>query len=72
MCFIIFGTEFAPDLCAGIGPLQLSVVLVFDNFKEFQNFTEYFDDHLGNDIIEKATAVIYFKKKSKFFIVQGE
>ena len=26
------GTEFARDFCAGIGPLQLGVVLVYYNF----------------------------------------
>ena len=29
------GTEFAPDFCAGIGPLQLGVVLVFWLFSNY-------------------------------------
>ena len=28
------GTEFARDFCAGIGPLQLGVVLVFNIFQQ--------------------------------------
>ena len=30
------GTEFARDFCAGIGPLQLGVVLVFNIFNIFK------------------------------------
>ena len=29
------GTEFAPDFCAAIGPLQLGVVLVIDYYHRF-------------------------------------
>ena len=30
------GTEFTRDFCAGIGPLQLGVVLVFFTFKQIE------------------------------------
>ena len=37
------GTEFARDFCAGIGPLQLGVVLVFtDYLTDFCSFGSIF------------------------------
>ena len=38
------GTEFARDFCAGIGPLQLGVVLVFFFFYCYVSKMHFFKD----------------------------
>ena len=55
------GTEFARDFCAGIGPLQLGVVLVYYIFLEsiFQyNFVCKISDHLVSWF---TSGVVFYK-----------
>ena len=62
-------TEFPLTFCAGIGPLQLGVVLVFHIFTQGVKVKGYH----GNEIefcLSKVFFLRYFKMKNRFFYIE--
>ena len=60
------GTEFARDFCAGIGPLQLGVVLVFYFFNFFVGVIPLFHFFLNFWLYFKAASKLVMNSNTAY------